>query len=127
MRIATIPPKKWLLIDGCGALLSAFLLGMVLTKFQDFFGMPLRELYFLAALPCLFAIYDFTCYFFLTANWKTYLKYIAIANLMYTIISMGLVMYNYQKLTIFGILYFGSELIIILILVRFELKAATQV
>ena len=55
-------PKKLFLIDGLGALVSAFFLGVVLVRLESFFGIPPFILYFLAFLPCLFAAYDFFCY-----------------------------------------------------------------
>ena len=59
----TSTPKQLFILDGLGALLSAFLLGVVLVKLESVFGIPKNTLYFLAFLPCLFAIYDFYCYF----------------------------------------------------------------
>ncbi|MEM6633615.1 MAG: hypothetical protein AAF694_28335 [Bacteroidota bacterium] len=56
-------PKKLLIIDGLGALLSAFLLGVVLVRFESQVGMPRNSLYVLAAFPCIFAIYDLISYF----------------------------------------------------------------
>lgn len=54
--------KTLFAIDGLGALLSVFLLGVVLVQFESLFGMPKETLYFLAFLPCLFAVYDLVCY-----------------------------------------------------------------
>ena len=51
-------PKKLFLIDGLGAILSAFLLGYVLVKLERVFGIPSKTLYFLATLPMFFVIYD---------------------------------------------------------------------
>ena len=36
-------PKKLFFIDGCGAILSAFLLGIVLVRFEKYIGMPIKS------------------------------------------------------------------------------------
>ena len=121
-----VTPKKLLLLDGFGALLSAFLLGVVLVKLEHLVGMPRNVLYFLAFLPCLFALYDFVCYFQNTKNSRTYLKGTAIANLLYCCISLACVLFFWQELTILGHLYFWLELIIVAVLAVFELKVASS-
>ncbi|MFT4973000.1 MAG: hypothetical protein ACI9XO_004416 [Paraglaciecola sp.] len=119
-------PKQLFLIDGFGAILSAFLLGIVLVHFENCFGMPVKALYFLAILPCFFAIYDFICFFKAGENWQPYLRIIAFANLIYCVISIGFVVNFYELLTDLGKLYFLLELIIVLLLVLVELKTATN-
>jgi len=67
-------PKSLFLFDGLGALVSAFLLGVVLVKFESTFGMPKEKLYFLAGAACLFVIYDLVCYFKANQNWSPLVK-----------------------------------------------------
>ena len=114
------------LIDGFGALLSAFLLGIVLTRYESTFGMPRQALYFLAILPCLFAVYDFICYFRTKENRGSFLKAIGIANLLYCCISIGFVLHHFQKLTILGLLYFMGEILIVTVLASVEIKTANE-
>ena len=123
-KIST-PPKRIFLTDGFGALVSAFLLGVVLVKFQHYIGMPTKILYFLAILPCFFAIYSFSCYFFIKDNWRPFLKIIAWSNLFYCFLSAGCIIYYYQELTNLGNFYFLVEITIVLILIRLEIKIAT--
>ena len=59
---AKLNSKKLFLIDGFGAIISAFLLGVVLVKFQEKIGVPVSVLYLLATIPVFFAAYDFYCY-----------------------------------------------------------------
>ena len=61
-------PKRIFQIDRFGAILSAFLLGIVLVKLENPFGIPKPTLYVLASFPCFFAIYDFYCYFIIDKN-----------------------------------------------------------
>ena len=122
----TLNPRILFLIDGIGALLSAFLLGVILTRFESIFGMPRKALYVLSFLPCLFAVYDFICYSQIAKKWRLYLKVIAIANLVYCCISIGFVFLHFQQLTYLGFLYFFFELAIVIILAYIELKTAYQ-
>lgn len=121
-----LSPKKLFLIDALGALLSAFLLGVVLVQFESIVGMPRETLFLLAALPCLFAAYDFACYFGLKENKHLFLKIIAIANSVYCIISVGFTFHHYQQLTQLGLLYFVSEILIVMALVSIEFKVAAN-
>lgn len=122
----TIAPRKLFLIDGLGALLSVFLVGVVLSRFESVFGMPQTATYWLAALPCLFALYSFTCFLLIKENWRPYLRLIALANLLYCGLTMGLVIYFYQRLTVWGLLYFVGEVIVVIGLAYVELKTASR-
>ena len=113
--------KKLFLIDCLGALLSAFLLGVVLMNFESTFGMPRKELYFLSIIAFLLATYSFMCYFFIKRNWKFYLKIIAFANLLYCFLTIGLMLYFCKELTNYGFIYFVSEVIIVITLAIIEL------
>ncbi|MGK0387694.1 MAG: hypothetical protein ACI94Y_000420 [Maribacter sp.] len=122
----SLNPRQLFLIDGLGALLSTLLLGVILVKFEYLFGMPRKELYFLSSVAGVFTIYDFICYWKIKDNWQPFLKVIAIANLMYCCFSIAIVFYSYQKLTHLGFIYFLLEFIILIILVRVELKRVYQ-
>lgn len=115
-------PKKVFLLDGLGAVLSAFLLGVVLVHFETAFGMPHNVLYFLALIACVFAVYSLTCYFRLTKNWRIFIKIIAFANLLYAFISLGFVFYLYPQLSGLDITYFLLEILVLIIIVALELK-----
>ena len=117
-------PKKLFLIDGIGAFVSAFFLGVVLVSLQKYIGLPKNILYVLAIIPVFFAVYSFSCYFFLKKNQSRFLKDIAIANLLYCCTTISLLIYFYQSLTILGLVYFILELLIVVAIIRLELKAA---
>jgi hypothetical protein len=114
-------PRKLFLIDGVGAMLSAFLLGVVLVELEDVFGIPPPTLYLLALLPCLFAVYDLYCYRKKEENIGPFLKGIAILNISYCLLSLGLAFYHYQSITYFGWAYILVEILIVLMLARLEL------
>lgn len=123
----TITPKQLFLIDSFGALLTAFMLGIVLARLESFFGMPRDILYILSLIACVFALYSFICYRFTPVNWPLFLRIIAIANLAYCVLTISCIIYLYQLLTIWGLIYFLLESIVIVVLVSIEWrKAATK-
>lgn len=124
MNKLALPPKTLFLIDGLGALLSAFLLGVVLANFESTFGMPRKTLYFLSALACLFALYSFWNYWKFKGNGKPYLRVIATVNLAYCLLTASLVIYFRQELTTWGWLYFLLEMVVIIGLVVVEFRTA---
>ena len=121
-----VNPKKLFLIDALGATVSAILLGVVLVKLERVFGIPVNTLYFLAALPILFILYDLFC---LTKNKNDlgpFLKLIAVVNIAYCCLSIGLAIYHLKTITIFGYLYISIEVIITFTLAVFEYKIANK-
>ena len=84
--------------------------------------MPARVLYVLGAVAAVFAIYSFSCYCLLRYRCRPFLTAIIIANLLYAVLSLGLVIYYFPQLTIWGLLYFAGEIIVILLLVSIEYR-----
>ena len=119
--------KKIFLIDSFGALLSAFLLGVVLVRFESTFGMPRKVLYFLSITACIFAIYSFMSYLLIKENWKPYLKIIAFANLIYCCLTIGLTLYFNKEVTNLGLIYFLAEVSVVITLAIIELKSASKI
>lgn len=119
-RIFTNPVKIFL-IDSLGAFVTAILIGLLLTRFQEFIGMPVEILFGLAGIAVFFCIYSLSCYLFLKRNWRPFLKAIAIANLLYCLTTIVLIITLYHQITILGLLYFVGEIIVIGVLVYFEL------
>lgn len=121
-----IPPKKLFLLDSIGAFLSAVLLGVVLVRFENIFGMPRKVLYSLSTVAFIFSIYSCLCYLFIKANWQAYLKVIAVANLLYCVLTLSLLVNRYPELTKLGMIYFVLEICIIFSLAMVELKTAAS-
>lgn len=119
-------PKKLFQIDGFGAILSAILLGIVLVKLESVFGIPISTLYFLASLPCFFALYDFYCYYNINKNLGVLLKGIASMNFIYCYLSIGIVIYHREVIKILGWLYILLEVAIVSLLALIELRVATK-
>lgn len=113
-------PKRIFLLDGIGALLSAFMLGIVLVNMEEVFGIPVNMLYLLAALPVLFAIFDFLTFYKSPKDITKYLKAIAIANFAYCVTSLVLAITHRAELKTLGWIYLAVEMLIVLILAYFE-------
>ena len=123
---AELNPKKLFLIDGFGAILSAFLLGVVLVKFEEIFGIPTSVLYFLATIPIFFVIYDVFCY---QKHLKIgiLLKGIAVLNILYCCISIGLISYHFSSITILGWTYIIVEIILVSFLAMIEFRVGRKI
>ena len=115
-------PKKVFLLDSLGALLTALLLRFVLVNFESTFGMPEKMLYYLISLAVIYCLYSFLCYLFIKQNFRPFLKAIAIANLLYCCLTLGMVIYARAELTILWLIYFLLEAAIVLVLATVELK-----
>ena len=117
-------PQKLFLVDGLGALLSAFLLGVVLVRLENIFGIPPLALYILAIPPIIFAIYDFYYYRKPKHQLGRFLKGIAIMNILYCFLSISLAFYHHSLITGLGWGYIIVEVVIVCLLVLLELKVS---
>jgi len=118
--------RRLFMLDGAGALTSAFLLGVVLVRFEEIFGIPHATLYFLATLPIFFFLFDLWCFLKPARMPFRQLKTIAFINLGYCIISLSLALYHLDSLSIFGWAYILSEVGIVATLAIIELKVAAS-
>ncbi|MBK7425545.1 MAG: hypothetical protein IPI60_00130 [Saprospiraceae bacterium] len=119
-------PGRIFAADGLGALLSALCLGIILPIFEDAFGMPLQILYLLAFIAIILAAYSFFCYTFITRDKRHFLKLIILANVLYCILTVVMVIYFFQKLTKWDLTYFILESLVILFLIRLEYWVLTR-
>lgn len=122
----TLTPRKLFYTDAAGAALTALSLGFVLPHFETFFRIPANVLYLLAGIAACFAVYSVCCGYFLPSNWRRYLKIIAIANLLYCMASIVLVWLYLSRISVWGLVYFTGEVIIIAVLLTCELRFAAK-
>ncbi len=115
-------PKTIFLIDGLGALATAFILLFLFWRFPRYVGMPASTPFSLAMIAFAFAVYSICCYRFLNTNWRPFLKAIMVGNLLYCCVTMALVVYYYSAVTMIGLTYFATEIIVIVGLVFAELQ-----
>ena len=123
----TKTPKKIFLIDAIGAFLTAFLLFAVLRTWNEYIGIPKKTITILSAIALFFCFYSTFCFLINNRNWKLFLKIIAVSNLLYCCLTLGLLIYNFQKMTIIGVTYFGGEIIIISVLIFIELTTLKSI
>jgi hypothetical protein len=109
-------PKILFLTDGLGALLTAFLLFVVLRNFNGYFGVSQKMLTWLSMIAAIFCFYSMICFVTLKGNWAPFIKAIGIANLIYS-----------PGLTVAGAIYFLAEIAIIGVLVYVEFQAANAI
>lgn len=118
--------KKLLLVDGLGAVLSTVMHGVVLVMLHEQIGMPKYVLYPLALIAVAFAIFSLGSYFLASGKWWRNLKAIAIANLSFCLLSAVLMALYFQDLSLIGKLYFGAEILVVVILAGIELRTAAR-
>lgn len=114
-----------LLLDSGGALLSAFLLGVILVSLQEYFGMPAPVLGRLSLVACAFAAYSLIS-FFLKKSWATSLRVIAVANLLYCGLTISLMLIYREDLSAWGWAYFVAEVAVIAALAGMEWQVAAK-
>jgi len=124
--MANLQPRQLFIIDGLGAMLSALLLGVVLVRFESFFGIPKDVLFVLAAIPLAFLAFDGYSIFFAKSNPGIFLRAIATANIGYCLLSLVMAWQHKDSLTPWGWAYLIGEIGIVLFLARLELKVARQ-
>ena len=119
-------PKRIFLIDGLGAFLTVLFLLIISRTLNEYVEMPKMILNILSVTASVFCIYSLYCFLFLSDK-KLYpfLQAIIIANILYSCLTLGLVIYNYSRLTIVGVTYFLLETAVIFSLVFFEINVLT--
>jgi hypothetical protein len=118
-------PKKLFLIDGMGAMGTASLLLLLPVLFRGIFGLPDFYTKLLGGIAVCFAIYSLYNYVrFNPTRWKPFLTVISIANTVYCVISLGILLLHFQQITTIGLLYFTGEIAIIMLLVLWEMKVS---
>jgi hypothetical protein len=120
--LTTLTVERLFLLDGLGAAVTAILLGAVLTTFEPWFGMPKRFLVPLAFVAACFAAYSFACH--VGGAGPRWLLGIAVANGLYCICTLSLVLWLRGSLTWLGVAHFLGEVVVISTLVIVEVRVA---
>jgi FtsH-binding integral membrane protein len=111
-----------LLVDAAGALLSAAIL-LLLSFHHDFVGLPAAVLRALATPAAVFFLISGAGYLSKPARPARLLSAIAVLNFMYCVVTLWVALNFASALTWAGWTYFVLEAIVILALVRLELRA----
>ena len=113
-------------MDAFGALISAIMLGLVLPYFQELIGFPKHLLLVLGAVAFLFFSYSISCYLKFPVNWKYFIRGIALANFLYGVLTICLLISFWLEVTLLGRVYFIVELVLILSLVFLEFRMGSK-
>jgi len=125
-RVSYLSIKQLFLIDAIGALVSASMLGLVLPRLQEYIGLPVYILRFLAIPAFIFFLYSIGCYFISREKKGIFLQVIAMGNFFYALITLTLLLYHFDQIRWLGWFYFTGELLIVLGLSRLEWKTARR-
>ena len=117
-------PKTLFLIDSLGAILTVFILFVIMRQLNEYIGMPIIVLTYLSIIAICFFIYSTACFLFLKERWTPFIRLIGIANLLYCALTIGLLIKYYSLLRIIGTIYFLIEIVIICGLSYVELNVA---
>ncbi|RTQ47828.1 hypothetical protein EJV47_18085 [Hymenobacter gummosus] len=120
-----LTPRQLLALDGVGALVSAAGLGL-LARFEAALGWPPAVLYGLLPVALSFAAYSLSCCWLVRTDARSCLRIIAGANLAYCVLTIGLLLHLWPRLTALGVLYAALEVPVILVLVRAEWRASRR-
>lgn len=118
--------KTLFLVDSVGAFMTAFFLFVVMRQYDEYFGMPERELIYLSAIAASYCIYSAACYLFVQRAIVHFMAFIGFANIIYSVVTIILMIRYYPILTKIGVLYFMTEIVVIWALSYLELRVATE-
>ncbi|MBK7148628.1 MAG: hypothetical protein IPH78_07315 [Bacteroidetes bacterium] len=119
-------PRKLFLLDSAGALYTAACLWLMAKVFNAYVGMPPAILLILSAAALCFALYSAACFLLHPRSWASFLRLIALANLLYVLCTIGLLWHFAAIVKWPGWCYFLAEIIVIVVLVILELKTARR-
>lgn len=113
-------PRRLFLIDALGALLTASILGLLLPHFAQGWGIPRRDLYFLAGGVLLLFFYSISIFLIQPRYWLMYLRIIAGANFSYCLLTLALLWHWRQSAQTMAYTYFIGEALVIFGIARWE-------
>lgn len=118
--------KMIFLYDAIGAFLSAVFLLFTLLLFNEYFGLPRKILIFFIITASCLSSYATACFLFLKNQWRPYIRFIGIANLLYCITTIGSLIYYSSQVKPIELIYFLLEVSLILVLSYWELYFASR-
>ncbi len=116
-------PKFLFLIDALGALLTVLILFFILRPNHNLVGIPQHIISYLAGIALLYFVYSLCCFCLLRLRKRKFLTVIGAANLFYCFVTVGIMVLYRNSITVLGVAYFSIEILIIIALAFFELRA----
>lgn len=114
------------LLDGLGALASAYFTGQILPRFTLFLGINFSLLKTLALIPTVYAIYSLSIFLFFKKPKPWMLMTIICGNLLYCLVDLGLILFH-DRITWRAQALLSAEIIIILLVVFLEYKVYRKI
>lgn len=118
-------PRQLFLIDGLGALVSCIGLFLVMCFFANSFGLPKTALQVFLIVAIWLCCFSLTCFLFIKKRISFFLILIAVANFLYSALTIVLLFKNSSTITLIALIYFIIEIIIMVSVAIIELKTAT--
>lgn len=118
--------KTLFLIDNLGAISTAFFMFIIIQQLSEYFGMPKVVFTYLSAIATCFCIYSTICFIFIKGDATSFIRIIAIANLIYCALIIGLLTKYFPVLTLVEGIYFVIEIVFICGLSYIEISVATR-
>lgn len=119
-------PNLIFLIDGLGAFISAFMLAFVLKWFANYVQIPPKMLCILTLPALVYMFFSLSCYIVKVKNRDFFLKIILTGNILYFCLSIFATFIFYSSINILGLIYLGSECLVLLFLICLEYELLTQ-
>jgi hypothetical protein len=124
--IARLSPRALLALDAGGALVTATLLGVVLVRYAAAFGIPPSVFRWLAAGVLFYFVYSATAALLNPARWVRAIRVIAVANALYSVVTLTMVVILRERITTLGTVYFVGEALLILGIAAAEWRYTTR-
>lgn len=125
-QLETYNPRNIFILDGAGAILSAFFLGIVLVKYQHLVGIPVSTLKLLAIIPLGFLLVDIVGWIGFDKIGKHVLKLIMLLNVLYCVFSISAAYSHQSVVTVLGWTYIIVEVLVVGLVVFLESRVLTS-
>lgn len=116
----TKSPRQMLLLDGVGALVSSASAWLMFLN-PHWVGLPTDSLFKMAIAASLFSIYSLCAFRFASSKISVWLGVICTLNGFYACAAIYLMSYFIFEITLFGLLYFSIELLVLLAVITLEI------
>lgn len=113
-------PRRVFLVDGLGALCTAFCIWLLMSWLTEQVGLPVEVMRILFRVALIFAAYSLACHFIQPAARRPWLALIMTANLLYAFATVLLLWTHRSGMQPLGWVYFMGEILVIVILLRWE-------
>lgn len=120
-------PNFLFLTDSVGAATTAFILYLIRKNFIEYFHMPATVLSSLMKIAAVFCVYSILCFLFVKSNMVTFIKIIAVANLLYCVLTLAVLVIYWPVIRSIAAYYFIAEIVVICGLVYVELSVAKAI